>query len=205
MKSLLYNILTVFVLTMAIVQAPLVYYYTSGLLALFVVIPYLIVGVGLTAWVLIVVRKNTNSEGAKFQKVGLILTVVVGSLTLFFGEDTVEYLDWELRRNTRDEIVQLVKEGKLQPNVTHNNFICTLPAWNLPPISNGGNEIAIYKTKGNKFTIEFYINRGFLDHYSAFVYTDDADQIEELNKRATLKKGMHINRKLDKNWYRVSY
>ena len=69
--------------------------------------------------------------------------------------------------------------------------------WNIPPISNGGNEIAIYKTDKNNLTVEFYIDRGFLDHYSAFVYTNDKKKIQELEEGA--------NKKLDENWYIVSY
>ncbi|WP_211209913.1 hypothetical protein [Cyclobacterium marinum] len=141
----------------------------------------------------------------RFQKIGVILTISIGSLTLFFGEDLIEKLDWHLRKKSREEIIQLIKEDKLRPNVSHNNIICTLDNWNLPPISNGGNEIAIFKMEDNKFTVEFYIDRGFLDHYSAFVYTNNKDKIQELEERMTWKKELHNNKKLEENWYRVSY
>ena len=204
-KTKFYNILTIFVLTMAIIQAPLFYYYTFGLFAFFIVIPYLIIGLGLTVWLLTVVSKSKNSEITRFQKLGVILTICIGCFTLFFSEEIIEKLDWQFRRDSREEIVELIKADKLKPNVTHNNIICTLENWNIPPISNGGNEIAIYKTDKNKLTVEFYINRGFLDHYSAFVYTNDKDKIKELEERTTLNKGLHVNKKLDENWYRVSY
>jgi len=190
---------------MAIIQAPLIYYYTFGLFAFFIVIPYLFVGLGLTIWLLIAVLRNTNSQMTMFHKLGVILTICIGSLSLFFGEDIIEKLDWKFRRNSREEIVQLVKEGELKPNVTHNNIICTLENWKFPPISNGGNEIAIYKSDRGKLTVEFYINRGFLDHYSAFVYTDDSEKIKELEEHMSYKKGLHINKQLDEHWYRVSY
>lgn len=204
-KTKIHNILTIFVLTMAIIQAPLIYYYTFGLFAFFIVIPYLIFGLGLTVWLLTVVLKNKNSEITRIQRIGVILTISIGSFTLFFGEDLIEKLDWHFRKNSREEIIELIKADKLRPNVSHNNIICTLDNWNFPPISNGGNEIAIYKTEDNILTVEFYINRGFLDHYSAFVYTDDKDKIQELEERMTWKKGLHVNKKLDENWYRVSY
>jgi hypothetical protein len=159
----------------------------------------------LTIWLLTVVSKNKNSEITRFQKLGVILTICIGSFTLFFSEEIIEKLDWQFRRDSREEIVELIKADKLKPNVTHNNIICTLDNWNIPPISNGGNEIAIYKTDENKLTVEFFINRGFLDHYSAFVYTNDKDKIKELEERTTLNKGLHVNKKLDENWYRVSY
>ena len=204
-NSRFYSLLTIFVLTLAIIQAPLLYYYTFGLFAFFIVIPYLIVGLGLTVWLLIVVLKSKKSEIVRFQKLGVILTISIGSLTLFLGEETIEKLDWWFRRNSRQEIIELVKAGRLKPNVTHNNIICTLEDWNIPPISNGGNEIAIYKTDDNRLTVEFYINRGFLDHYSAFVYTNDKEKIQELEERTAFNTGLHVNKKLEENWYRVSY
>lgn len=190
---------------MAIIQAPLIYYYTFGLFAFFILIPYLIFGLGLTIWLLTVVLKNKKPEITTFQKLGLILTISIGSLTFFFGEDIIEKLDWQFRRNSREEIIELIKAEKLKPNVSHNKILCSLDNWNFPPISNGGNEIMIYMTENNKLTVVFYINRGFLDHYSAFVYTNDNEKIQELEQRTTLNKGLHINKKLDKNWYRVSY
>lgn len=204
-NSRFYSLLTIFVLTLAIIQAPLLYYYTFGLFAFFIVIPYLIVGLGLTVWLLIVVLKSKKSEIVRFQKLGVILIISIGSLTLFLGEETIEKLDWWFRRNSRQEIIELVKADRLKPNVTHNNIICTLEDWNIPPISNGGNEIAIYKTDDNRLTVEFYINRGFLDHYSAFVYTNDKEKIQELDERTALNTGLHVNKKLEENWYRVSY
>lgn len=204
-NSRFYSLLTIFVLTLAIIQAPLLYYYTFGLFAFFIVIPYLIVGLGLTVWLLIVVLKSKKSEIVRFQKLGVILTISIGSLTLFLGEETIEKLDWWFRRNSRQEIIELVKADRLKPNVTHNHIICTLEDWNIPPISNGGNEIAIYKTDDNRLTVEFYINRGFLDHYSAFVYTNDKEKIQELDERTALNTGLHVNKKLEENWYRVSY
>jgi len=190
---------------MALIQSPLIYYYTFGLFSLFIVTPYLFIGVGLTIWLLIAVLRNKNSKITKFHRIGVILTISIGSLTGFFGEGIIEKLDWQLRRSSREEIIELIKVGKLKPNATHNNIICILDNWNIPPISNGGNEIAIYKTDDNNLTVEFYINRGFLYHYSAFVYTNDPKTIQELEERINLKIESHINKKLDENWYRVSY
>ena len=204
-KTKLYNFLTILVLTLAIIQAPLFYYFTFGLFAIFIVIPYLAIGLGLTVWLITAVLKNKNSAITRFQKSGAVLTIIIGSFSLFLNEEIIEKLDWKFRRDTREEIVELIKVGKLKPNVSHNNIICALNNWNIPPISNGGNEIAIYKTDENNLTVEFYIDRGFLDHYSAFVYTNDKDKIKELDEKTTLNKGLHVNKKLDDNWYRVSY
>ena len=205
MSKIKYDILTIFILTMAIIQAPLFYYYTSGFFAIFIAVPYLFVGLVLTIWLFIAVIKNRNSQITLFHKTGIIITTSIGTLSLFFCNNLIENLDWKFRRNSREEIVQLVKYDKLKPNVSHNNIICKLDNWNFPPISNGGNEIAIYKVDNNNVTIEFYIDRGFLDHYSAFIYTNDIERIKEIEGRISSETGLHINKKLESNWYRVSY
>jgi hypothetical protein len=204
MKKTLYDILTIFILAMVIIQAPIIYYYTFGLSGFFVVIPYMLIGLGLTIWLLIAVLRNKNSQVTMFHKLGVALTISIGILSSIFGEDLIEKLDWKFRQNSREEIVQLVKAGKLKPNEIHNNIICSLDSWNFPPISNDENKIAIYKTESGKVTIEFYINNGFLGHYSAFVYTDDTEKIKELEEYISYQKGQH-NKKLGEHWYRVSY
>lgn len=203
-KKIFYDILTGIALIMAIVQAPFIYYYTFGLVAFFMIPPYLFIGLGLTALVKNEVSKNPNLTNIKFQTFGLIVTIIIGTTSLFFGENVIENIDWKYRKSMREQIVELVKTNKLKPNVAYNNIICSLDDSYFPPISNGGNEIAIYKTDGN-ITIEFYINRGFLDNYSAFVYTDDPKKRQELEEIIALKSNSSGNKKLDKNWYRVSY
>lgn len=100
-----YDVLTVFVLIMAIIQAPLVYYYTSGLFAFFIVIPYLFVGLGLTIWLLSLVTKKSNEQITVFHRIGVFLTIFIGCVSFIFGEDLIEKFDWNLRRNSREEII----------------------------------------------------------------------------------------------------
>ena len=200
-----YDVLTVFVLIMAIIQAPLVYYYTSGLFAFFIVIPYLFVGLGLTIWLLSLVTKKSNEQITVFHRIGVFLTIFIGCVSFIFGEDFIEKFDWNLRRNSREEIIQLIKSKKLRTNNNDKNVLYTLDNWKFPLISNEGNKILISQTELGKLTVEFYINRGFLDHYSAFVYTNDQEKIKELEDYMSIKKSTETNKKLDQNWYRVSY
>lgn len=204
MKKIGYDIMLIVILIMSIIQAPFIYYYTSGFLALFTVALYLFIGLSLTIWLLMAILRNTKGTMTMFHTVGLALTIFIGCVTLFFGEDIIENLEWKLRRSSREEIVKLVKADKLKPNVVHNNIICTLDDWDFPPISNGGNEIVIYKIE-DMVTVEFFIDRGSLDHYSAFVYTNNPEKIKEIEKHIDFQTRSHINKKLDKNWYRVSY
>lgn len=196
MRKYRYNILIGIVLLMAIFQAPLIYYYTSGLTSLFF-IPYILIGAALTFGLTFVLMKKKLITG--IQKAGLISTIVIGSLSLFFGHILIEKIDWNLRKSTRNKIVALVKTNQLQPNSSYYKNICKLKRWNIPPISNGGNEIVIYKTEDGKFTIRFYIDRGFLDHYSAFTYTDNPADIKMFKEKTKTYK------KIDTNWYRESF
>lgn len=93
----------------------------------------------------------------------------------------------------------------MRTNNNDKNVLYTLDNWKFPLISNGGNKILISQTELGKLTVEFYINRGFLDHYSAFVYTNDQEKIKELEDYMSIKKSTETNKKLDQNWYRVSY
>ncbi|UCS91952.1 hypothetical protein KZP23_14605 [Echinicola marina] len=203
-KSNIYSILSIFLLFMAIIQAPIFYYYTFGMIAILIIVPYVVFGFGLTIWLLVVIVKKSD-QITRTPKITIGLTFLIGSFTLIFGESLIEKLDWNLRKNDREVIIELIKEDKIQPNGKYNNGIAKLSNWNFPPISNGGNEITIYKTESSKVTVEFYINRGFLDHYSAFVYTNDTEKIKELEEHMSYQKGLQLNKKLDENWYRVSY
>ncbi|WP_236137505.1 hypothetical protein [Mongoliitalea daihaiensis] len=174
------------------------------MLAIIIIAPYVVVGFGLTIWLLVVMVKKSD-QIKRTPKIILGLTFLIGSLTLVLGESLIEKLDWSIRKKEREEIIELIKEGKIQPNGKYNNGIAKLSNWNFPPISNGGNEILIYQSSEGFFTVKFFINRGFLDHYSAFVYSEDQDEIKEIEERISYSNGLHKNKKIDKNWFRVSY
>ncbi|MEK6482614.1 hypothetical protein WJR50_34120, partial [Catalinimonas sp. 4WD22] len=204
MKKNFNTILTILVLILAVLQAPLVYYYTFGMIALLIVPLYMLFGAILTIILLKRLFDGENKQKTKFEAVGSISALVVGISSIFLiGQ--IEKLDWHLRKSSRESIVEMVKRGELVPDNPYNNGVCPLKKWSFPPISNGGNDIVIYRGKNDVVTIKFYINRGFLDHYSAFVYTDDQSKIDELDERISWDTGDDKNLKLEKNWYRVSY
>jgi len=204
MKKKLYNIIAVVGLTLAIIQTPLFYYYTQGLIAILVGVPFFAISLGITITFLFDVL-NKKNETTPFHKRAVFIMIAIGTSSIIFGERVVENLDWKFRKDSRNEIVKLIKSDEPVPDKPENNFICKLDDKYFPPISNGGNEIAICKTQNNKITVEFFINRGFLDHYSAFIYSDNPEKIRELEESLISKKGLHRNKKLDDNWYRVSY
>jgi hypothetical protein len=189
-KDYFYNTMTSLTLLMATIQAPLFYYYSTGLLSFFVISFYVIIGVGLT-YFLFPLNNEKRKTKTTFQKYGVYATIIIGTVSLFWGQQTVEKIDWKLRRGEREQIVAKFKAE--DPKTAYYK----IDEFNFPPISNGGNEILIDKRKNGKLTIEFYIDRGFIDHYSAFVYTNDSAYEKEL-------KSSTYARQLDKNWYKIS-
>lgn len=57
------------------------------------------------------------------------------------------------------------------------------------------------KKENDYITVKFYLDRGLLDHYSAFVYTDDPIKINRLESKVKLDGNDH---KLENNWYCIN-
>ncbi len=114
----------------------------------------------------------------------------------------IEKIDWILLLSKRKSIVYEVKNNKLNPNVKWNGWVCELP-FNFPVVSNGGNDIGVYRNKENNgTTITFWVFRNFFDSPSThFIYTDDQNEIERLENKIKVKP--QDNWKLEKNWYRT--
>ena len=51
-------------------------------------------------------------------------------------------------------------------------------------------------------TVKFYTDRGLMDHYSAFIYSNDKNEIEQLNNQVESDK-KDTDVKLEKNWYYI--
>lgn len=51
-------------------------------------------------------------------------------------------------------------------------------------------------------TIKFYTDRGLMDHFSAFIYTNDQIEIEQLDKQTESDKNDE-DVKLEKHWYYI--
>jgi hypothetical protein len=97
------------------------------------------------------------------------------------------------------QMIEDIKTGKLKATDGR------IQTCYFPPISNGGNEVFVSQSPSGQVTVTFYINRGFLDHYSAFVYTTQPEEMESLEEQTTRRKGNHVNKKLSDNWFRVSF
>ncbi|MEO7211625.1 hypothetical protein [Mucilaginibacter sp.] len=187
------TIITCVILVMGLLQGPLIYYYVNGFGGFLTLYPYMLVGFLLSVY--LVVKLNHKESNTPFIKVGCIAGIVLGIVTLF-SEDAIEYLDWTLRRGTRNEIVEQIKNGNLEGGRLHGRY--------FPPISNPDNNILVEKSNGKTVSVEFLINSGFLDHYSAFLYTNNPDKMKDIEERISSGKRKGFA-KLDTNWYRVNY
>jgi hypothetical protein len=134
------------------------------------------------------------------------LVIVVGLFLMTLYRDIpnriIEKVDWLTFLNKRIEIVEQVKNNELKPNVDWNGWVCELP-FEFPIVSNGGNDIGIFKNKtDSSLTIEFWVFRNFFDSPSTyFIYTDDKQKLERLEKK--INQLPKQNWKIRENWYRI--
>ena len=112
----------------------------------------------------------------------------------------IENFDWWISYDERNQIVEKVKKGRLEPNTKMNNGICRLP-FDFPIVSDGGNDIWINKDE-NGLTVKFWISRGFFEApQTYFIYTNDNESRRYYNELIKKKPGK--NWKLEENWYRI--
>lgn len=176
-------------------------------------LPYFIVALGwlglslgLFTWTLILIGK-TIKERKSLSKQRVFSTTIICVLFLLTSNGQlvngiIEKADWYVFYSKRSSVVELVKENKLTPNVSWNNWVCELP-YEFPIISNGGNDIGIRKNDSTgKVTVTFWVFRNFFSAPSThFVYTDDPEEIEEINYLIKQRPG--DNWKIKDNWYRT--
>src|SRR5690554_1165640 len=189
-----YNILTGLVLIMAISQGPFFYYYTFGFFGFIIGAPYVLIGLILT--IILIYPLHKNKKTSNFHKKGTTIAILIGMISLFFGSTITEKLDWKLRMNERKSIINKIADGDIKDYKAKMN--------NFPPISNGGNEIIVDKRENeNNMTVTFYIDRGFVDHYSAYIYSTDSTTIRDLEEKIEHRNNK-TNKKLKDNWYRIA-
>jgi hypothetical protein len=104
-------------------------------------------------------------------------------------------LDFKLNKKAREEVVQMIRNSSLKPNVPHSSSLIQLPE-KYHRLSKGGGEIVIEKN-GN--LILFFTYRGILDNFSGFVYSPNDKKPSQRDFDGDFKQV----EKLDKNWYFV--
>ena len=149
-----------------------------------------------------IVKIFRRKENFRIIKSSISLCLLFLTVYGFYGipHKLIENIDWKIYKNERMKIVNDVLNGKLKPNSTYNQQLCSLNN-NYKNVSNGGNEILISSYKGKK-TIKFWISRGFFDApQSYFIYTNSNE--DQKFYENLIKKDQNYNWKIEPNWYRI--
>ena len=155
---------------MVLFQGPYFYYFSSGFVKLVFLLPFAVTGLVLSIILFfnLIKHRSTNSG---YHITGLIIAVIVGFYTSVGSG--MELIDFYFRLGEREKIVEQVKGGPVKAgNIIDQNFF---------RLSDGG-EVSYTKSPNGAVDVEFYIDRGFLDHYSSFLYTNDIQEIKNLDK-----------------------
>lgn len=119
-------------------------------------------------------------------------------LVIHFGINTkaLDFADWKLNYSKREKIVQLIKEEGFNSSGRTYRIPSSLTLF--PYIKS--NEVNVVKQQDTTITVEFYTDRGLMDHYTAFVYSNDSLELKHL----TEKIGGN-NKKMAKGWFYVNH
>ena len=173
----------------------------------FFFLAFIWLGLTLTLLILTIiqlVKSITERKTLTKLRIAKLVTFFLLFLLTFYRHKTnlaIEKVDWFILENKRKEVVDQVKRKELNPNVSWNGWVCELP-FEFPILSNGGNDIGISRNKdNNRITVTFWVFRNFFDSPSThFVYTDDPEEIKELDKQ--IAEHPDNNWKIKENWYR---
>ncbi len=168
-------------------------WYLIDIITVFLMMPIWLVIFGffifITVKTIINLFKNKDWKPFTIQ----LLTIL---LWLFFPFTQVMLdLDFKLNKSEREEVVEMVKNGTLQPNVSYNSSLIQLPE-KYDQLSKGGGEIVIEK---NGDMVLFFTYRGILDNFSGVVYSPN----DRKPKQSDFDGDFKQIEKLDGDWYFV--
>ena len=126
------------------------------------------------------------------------IQVVTILLLLFFPFTRIILdLDFKLHKTEREKVIQMVENGTLKPNVSHDSTLIHLPK-EYQHLSKGGGEI-IVERNANSYSVLFFTYRGILDNFSGFVYVPNDQRPYKNDFDGDFKE----IKKFYKNWYWV--
>lgn len=108
-------------------------------------------------------------------------------------------INFELKREAREQLVQKVRSGELSPNVKHDIHFIRLAGGS--GLSMGGDEIVVDGPPGQQ-SVLFYTYRGFLDAYSGFVWVPSERKPEQFLDADEPNTEIV---QFDKNWYYIGH
>lgn len=192
-------ILSIIVCLYWTLMIPFFYFYLFGMIGAFLIPPYILVGFVLSIlWFIRFLRMIRRKD--KYL-ISLVLIQILPVITIPFllSGDKMEKFDWNYNYSARMNLINMIETGKIKVPINGK-----VKSWHFPPISNGGNEIIVYQDSiTKKITATFYIDRGFIDHYSAFIYSSIPEEIKWFDDRYIKTKEPN-NKRINKNWFRIS-
>lgn len=149
----------------------------------------------LIVFVYFVVSKSFNKA-----KIGIpfLLNLIIFILVLIvpFTSIVLDF-DFLFNKEEREDVVRMVLDGSLKPNVSNNELLIRLPE-EYTKLSKGGGEIWV-EGYGQSAQILFFTYRGVVGNMAGFIYTANDSAPDEM-----LFGGDFLEvKKLDKNWYSV--
>ncbi|MDM5436674.1 hypothetical protein QUG02_00225 [Bacillus hominis] len=136
--------------------------------------------------------KCKNWKPLVIQLIIIIICIYVPFVKIYLKLDFIIY------KEDRKQVIELIEQKKLIPNVEYNNKMIHLPKQFVSTSKNGGD--ILVQEKENSTLIFFYTYRGILDNFSGFIYS--------LNDIKPIKSDFNSDFKeiikVEKNWYYVT-
>ncbi|PFN61848.1 MULTISPECIES: hypothetical protein [Bacillus cereus group] len=136
--------------------------------------------------------KCKNWKPLVIQLIIIIICIYVPFVKIYMKLDFIIY------KEDRKQVIELIEQRKLIPNVEYNDKMIHLPKQFVSTSKNGGD--ILVQEKENSTLIFFYTYRGILDNFSGFIYS--------LNDIKPIKSDFNSDFKeiikVEKNWYYVT-
>lgn len=164
-------------------------------LFIFNLVPSLILS---TIWIICLIISIIKIKRYKTKlNISILIVLIINALLIFFFpfREAKVHVEFVLYKNERLEIIQMIKENKLEVDKLGNAI---LPK-NYKKISTGG-EVFIYQNDENGQIISFWIMRGMMSGSVELVYSSKGEETIEKNQKIDSITSIE---KLDDNWYYV--
>lgn len=186
------NIEVSILLVMAILYGTLFYYADAGSVLLLWFL-YVLILLGLFIDILIKLLKYRLSTNI-YQVVAIVTFVVIAAGMWKFK--LMDYLDFQLKKEKRYEVIALAQKGYFKPDSNGN---CILPEKYSALAAK--NTINIIRYSNKTISVEFYTGFGFLGDRSGFLYTNNSQYDSQLNNLSENGRAIkYIN-----NWFKVMF
>ncbi|MED4444070.1 hypothetical protein CN971_31265 [Bacillus thuringiensis] len=136
--------------------------------------------------------KCKNWKPLVIQLIIIIICIYVPFVKIYMKLDFIIY------KEDRKQVIELIEQKKLIPNVKYNSKMIHLPKQFVSTSKNGGD--ILVQEKENSTLIFFYTYRGILDNFSGFIYSFNDIKPIKSDFNSDFKEII----KVEKNWYYVT-